>query len=725
VADNLDPDNLPAGTQVGFYRIVRRIGAGGFATLYEVDRDGKPYALKLARERLGAKSAAERARFQNRSDREVASLKSLNHPNIVKVHALDRWPDLETGHPYLVMDLVRGAELREWCTARPQTPLAIAALFEKLARAVHHMHLAEVIHRDLKSENVLVRDDGDPVVIDFGIARARSSFRFTQHVALVGTPSHYAPEYLKHRETEAWARGEEFEWTPSTDLYAVGYMFYEVLSGHPPFEDHDDDVRLWKSIQEQEPAAPSELNAAVPPELDVVVMRLLAKDPLHRHDTALELADELRVLCEAHQRDLAWTAPLASPSIEPAPRSAHDDGRTSQLERIDDLAAQGAAMAARAEAAGATPRRSSGTASEGEAADISSGALRALREKAEAAAGERRRVPRPLLLAAAATLLIGTVVVAASRGSPPQRPTSLMAKASLSTVPIATDAPPSPARTQTERLGTLSSAPSAADARAIDRELEARFGGRPTVTPDGAIVNVPVSPLAPEAPPPGRPELRAAGKAQDSASADPGRRGITPPTDEPAWLKRTSRPDTPAAASATAKPLGVATGSRIAARLVTSLDSRTVGSGPVEARVTRPFMVRGSIVLPAGTLVFGRAAAIEGRFVVRFDRLRLPDDREVEFAALAMDRDDHRPGLPATRRIAGERQQEPEGLGSAIARSSAGTVLNTVTGGLGSDLVRDAGHVALQRRDSGSAATRDTQILDPGLVFDVWVERPF
>ena len=136
-------------------------------------------------------------------------------------------------------------------------------------------------------------------------------------------------------------------------------------------------------------------------------------------------------------------------------------------------------------------------------------------------------------------------------------------------------------------------------------------------------------------------------------------------------------------------------------------------------------MVRGDIVLPAGTLVFGRAAAIEGRFVVRFDRLRLPDDREVEFTALAMDRDDHRPGLPASRRIAGERQQDSEGLGGAIARSSAGTVLNAVTGCLGQELVRDAGHVALQRRDGGSAATRDTQILDPGLVFDVWVERPF
>jgi hypothetical protein len=163
----------------------------------------------------------------------------------------------------------------------------------------------------------------------------------------------------------------------------------------------------------------------------------------------------------------------------------------------------------------------------------------------------------------------------------------------------------------------------------------------------------------------------------------------------------------------------------VPARLLTTLDSRTVGSGPVEARLTRPFVVRGDVVLPAGTLVFGRAAATEGRFTVRFDRLQLPDDREVEFAGLAMDRDDGKPGLAVSRRIAGERRTTSSGLGTSVAKASAGTVLNTLTGGLAQDLVRDAGNIALQHRDAPEPAGGDTQILDPGLLFDVWIERPF
>jgi hypothetical protein len=144
----------------------------------------------------------------------------------------------------------------------------------------------------------------------------------------------------------------------------------------------------------------------------------------------------------------------------------------------------------------------------------------------------------------------------------------------------------------------------------------------------------------------------------------------------------------------------------------------------VEARLSRPFVLRGEVILPAGTLAFGRAAAAEGRFVVRFERLRLPDDRELEFAAIAMDRDDARPGLAASRRMPGERRQA-EGVGTAIARSSADTVLGTVSGGLAQDLVREAGRTALQPRSLESSGTTDVQILDPGIVFDLWVERAF
>ena len=147
----VDPDNLPAGTQVGFYRVARRVGAGGFGTLYEVERDGKTYALKLSRERLGAMSPVDRARFEDRTDREIAAVKQFSHPNIVKVQATDRYPDLESGHPYLVMDFVKGEELRKWCSSHAPSPAAICGVFEKLARAVDYMHRRQVFHRDLRA----------------------------------------------------------------------------------------------------------------------------------------------------------------------------------------------------------------------------------------------------------------------------------------------------------------------------------------------------------------------------------------------------------------------------------------------------------------------------------------------------------------------------------------------------------------------------------------------
>jgi hypothetical protein len=160
-------------------------------------------------------------------------------------------------------------------------------------------------------------------------------------------------------------------------------------------------------------------------------------------------------------------------------------------------------------------------------------------------------------------------------------------------------------------------------------------------------------------------------------------------------------------------------------RLLTTLDSRTVGNGPVEVKLPRPFIVRGEVVLPAGTLVYGQASASDGRFTIRFAKLRLPDDREIDFAGIAMDRDDGRPGLAASRRVAGAPPSQGEGLGKSIAKSTAGVLLGTVTGGLAQDVARGAGQTALSHQDSIPGGGGDTHLLDPGVLFDVWVERAF
>jgi type IV secretory pathway VirB10-like protein len=635
-------------------------------------------------------SPSDRARLEGRTDREIASLKQLSHPHIVKVHALDRFPDLETGHPYLVMDFVRGDELLRWCEKNAPSPLAICALFEKLARAVHYMHQRHIFHRDLKSENVLVRGDGEPVIIDFGIARCRASFRLTRHERMVGT--HYAPEYIRHRETEAYQRGEEFQWTPATDLHAVGHMLYEALTTEPPFGDNDED-RLWRAVQEALPPPPSEVNPAVPDPLDAVVLKLLAKDPLDRHHSGQDLAEELRVLAERHAQEPRWSQPLATPrfATESMPvRTPPAAAAEPNLDGIDELQDTPIARAAAA-AAGELPAggavRAPELSAEAETSVSGSAAMpcsdaqgagalphvpssvRKIRDQLRHALPERRHFSNSLIAGCIAVAVLGVaaIVLAASRRDP-QRPTSLVAKvareASSTGHSEATWVPPTIPRRSATAPPSSPSSPSLSDARAIDRELEARYGGRPTITPDGGITALPA---------PG------GDRTEDAAGLPAPRFGNQPPKapavangdakpalpEDPPWLKRSTRLESKVLVAQKAAPaprLGIPTGAHIPARLLTTLDSRTVGNGPVEARLSRPFVLRGEVILPAGTLAFGRAAAAEGRFVVRFERLRLPDDRELEFAACSADlRDFHGMTLGAYRCHAMEIRWRPLG----------------------------------------------------------------
>ena len=747
-----DVDNLPAGAEVGFYRVVRRIAAGGFGTLYEVERDGKAYALKIARERVGALGPAEGARFEDRIDREVASLKQLSHPNIVKVFALDRFPDLENGHPYLVLELVRGEELRQYCRRTAPSAVALCVLFEKLARAVHYMHERQLFHRDLKSENVLVRGSGDPVIVDFGIARGRASFRVTRHEGMVGTATHYAPEYLRHRETEAYERGEEFAWTAATDLHAVGYLLYEALTGRPPFEG-DDELELWRAIREDLPPRPSQVNEAVPRSLDQVVMRLLAKDPLDRHSSGLQLAEELRTLSHRFASKPNWAKPLRTPEPIDGGSVAGAAPEPANLEDIDELRVSPIALAAadlvRKGSPASAPRSPENPAvtplatitaapppepAGAERGPGTSSAVEKLRLELARASPDRARWPRSIAIgcAAALFLFLAGAVFAASRRGEPRRPTSLMAKVtrerSLDSSPVPA-ARPTVAIPDPRLAGTqASSALSLADARAIDRELEARYGGRPTVTPEGGLENItPARSVIAEDPSPGHSKPLTPVKATSAGDAAP----VPPhaPPVAPAWLKRSTSLDTrmlvAQGPALPPRPLGIPTGTHILARLLTALDSRTVANGPAEARLPRPLVLRDEVVLPAGTLAFGRATSVDGRFVVHFDRLRLPDDRELEIAAIAIDRSDDKPGLAASRSLPGESHPYPGGAGLAIARTSAQTVLDTVSGGLAQDLVRGAGQTALETSVPTPTTTAGTELLDPGLLFDLWVERPF
>jgi serine/threonine protein kinase len=309
--DALDPGYLQPGTQVGFYTVETRLGAGGFGAVYRVRRGGALYALKISMSRLGDVSSDDRRHMEDRLSREVAALSALRHDNIVRVHGFERWPDMD-GFQYIVMDYVEGAPLLKWRRAQKPSVSQLLRVFCKISLALHEMHRLEVYHRDLKSANVLVRNDGEPVIVDFGLARPRSAYTVTRADWLLGTLSHFAPEYVEYIDSDAYRSGKgRFIWRPTTDLYALGVVLYEALTGRQPYYG-EDEGSLLDNIKKVTPQLPSLVNPALPGAVDELVMKLLEKNPAKRHQSGEELAKDIElILSRAGTRDGAWSAPLA------------------------------------------------------------------------------------------------------------------------------------------------------------------------------------------------------------------------------------------------------------------------------------------------------------------------------------------------------------------------------------------------------------------------------
>jgi hypothetical protein len=172
------------------------------------------------------------------------------------------------------------------------------------------------------------------------------------------------------------------------------------------------------------------------------------------------------------------------------------------------------------------------------------------------------------------------------------------------------------------------------------------------------------------------------------------------------------------------KTHGVPFGAHIQARLITNLDTRTIANGPVEALLAVPYVVRGQVVLPTRTMVYGTASESDGRFTIRFTRLRLPDDTEVAFEGIALARDDGKPGLAASGRV-GQEPKRGEGLGTRIAKGTGNILLDTVSGGTGQTIARSAGQAALNQEEAQPVSSQWALLLDAGAVFEVFVERAF
>jgi serine/threonine protein kinase len=256
----------------GRYRRERPLGHGGMAAVFlardeELDR---PVAIKLLAENLAGDTA-----FRDRFLREARLAARLSHPNVVSVYDAG---EAEDGRPFIVMEYVPGVTLAE--VGRP-APAEAVGLVVQACHGLAHAHEAGLVHRDVKPQNLLLRDDGVLKVADFGIARAAETTALTQVGTVLGTAAYLSPEQ---------ALGEEV--TPAADVYALGAVLYELLAGRPPHE--FDSLADLAAKQREEPITPvSELAPDVSPPVEDAVMRALARNPAYRPPTATAFAQEL------------------------------------------------------------------------------------------------------------------------------------------------------------------------------------------------------------------------------------------------------------------------------------------------------------------------------------------------------------------------------------------------------------------------------------------------
>lgn len=264
------------------FRIVALLGTGGMATVYRAEhvRTSAPVAIKVLHRELSSHPEMS-ARFQ----REALAARTVQHPNVVSAMDFGR---LDDGSLYLVLEYIQGEDLVERLHRVGALPASRAVhIALQVTEALVAAHAAGVVHRDLKPDNImLVERDGDPdvaKVVDFGIAKlampSGKGQALTALGSVFGTPDYMAPEQ---------ARGTTVD--HRADLYTLGVVIYEMLSGHTPFPSEDPTEILIAQITKAPPPMPEQID----PELRALVMQLLAKDPNGRIQTAAELADRLR-----------------------------------------------------------------------------------------------------------------------------------------------------------------------------------------------------------------------------------------------------------------------------------------------------------------------------------------------------------------------------------------------------------------------------------------------
>ncbi|MGH2349876.1 MAG: BREX system ATP-binding domain-containing protein, partial [bacterium] len=258
------------------YRIDATLGEGGMGVVYRAHDTvlDRPVAIKtLAGPPLGHDGL-------QRLVREAQAAAKLSHPNVVAIYDVLQ----QNGTPHIVMELVEGKTLREMI---PQEWQAGVELMRPVFQAIAFAHEHGIVHRDLKPENIVVTPAGVPKVMDFGLARSEGRSRLTQAGMLVGTVAYMAPEQVLRGEADA-----------RSDLYSLGCVLYEVVTGRAPFTGEDPIAIISQHLQIP-PVAPHWYHAEIPPELEGIILKLMAKDPAERYASASDVIAALEQLTSA------------------------------------------------------------------------------------------------------------------------------------------------------------------------------------------------------------------------------------------------------------------------------------------------------------------------------------------------------------------------------------------------------------------------------------------
>ncbi len=259
------------------YEILERLGEGGMGVVYKARQVGLNRLVALKMIRGGSQAPAE---FLARLPIEAEAVARLHHSHILQIYEIGQ----VDGLPFVSLELLEGGSLADRLAGTPQPGRPSADLLRVLAQAIHAAHQAGIVHRDLKPSNVLFTSDGVPKVTDFGLAkRLESDTLHTITGQIMGSPSYMAPEQ---------ARGDTKAIGPAADVYALGAILYEMLTGRPPFKG-ESPIETIRQVIDDDPVAPSRLVPRVPRDLETICLKCLNKDPAKRYESAQALADDL------------------------------------------------------------------------------------------------------------------------------------------------------------------------------------------------------------------------------------------------------------------------------------------------------------------------------------------------------------------------------------------------------------------------------------------------